>query len=266
MNGVRDRRDLIAGLVLSIALLAPSSLPAQSQVRLRSAEYFKEAFIPHLWEGTKNTFGRPENWGWLALGGGLTIIAHQYDGQVNDYFKDHKLAWGMADFGNDWWGRGELQGAIAASMMFSGWWLEHEETATAGEVLAEAQIIQGVVINVIKPIANKKRPHKGDNLSFPSGHTGTAFCTAAVLHDRFGWRLGAPAYAFAVITGLARMDVHAHWVSDVVMGATIAMVTGYAVSRHHDDYPYDVKFRKNGVAFLPVIAEDGYGFSLHLRW
>jgi len=228
--------------------------------------YFKEAFLPHLWYDTKTVFTAPENWGYLAAGGALAAIAHQYDWQVNDYWKDHKLCCGMADFGNDWWGEGVFQGALALSVMTAGYHYEEEEVAAAGEVLAEAQIIQGAIINIIKPLAHKERPNKDSYKSFPSGHTGTAFCTAAVLHDRFGWKLGAPAYTFAVITGLARMDVQAHWVSDVVMGATIAMVTGYSVSRNYDPYPYKVRFSDAALVALPLYRNGKYGITVSAAW
>jgi len=256
-------------LVCTIMICTPLPAMAASQAGARAREYFRYALLPHLWDDTKKTFTDPENLIWLGAGAGLTVIAHQYDWQVDDYWKDHKMAYGMATWGNDLFGAGEYQALLALTMTFSGWHFENEKLANAGEVLAEAQIIQGVIINVIKPIANKERPDGSDNLSFPSGHTGTAFCTAAVLHDRYGWKLGVPAYTAAVITALARQDVHKHWVSDTVMGAAIAMVTGYGVSRVHDDYPYDVRWGKKEqpqVMIVPEIGADGYGLVLAMAW
>jgi membrane-associated phospholipid phosphatase len=93
-----------------------------------------------------------------------------------------------------------------------------------------------------------------------------AFCTAAVLHDRFGLAAGIPAYALAIITGLARLDVEAHWFSDVVMGAAIGMVTGYAVSRYHDDYPYLKTWDRQRPVLAPAVGPDRYGLMLAWSW
>ncbi|MFO8056184.1 MAG: phosphatase PAP2 family protein [bacterium] len=253
-------------LLLAVLLLLPATAYPESRIGSRMKLYFKEAFLPHLWYDTKTTFTEPKNWGYLAAGGALSVVAHQYDWQVNDYYKDHELAWGMAEFGNDWWGEGIFQGVLALSIMTGGYHYQNEEVASAGEALLEAQLIQGAIINIIKPIAHKERPNESSYKSFPSGHTGTAFCTAAVLHDRFGWKLGAPAYTFAVITGLARMDVQAHWVSDVVMGATIAMVTGYSVSQNYDPYPYKVRFHEADVLAMPLYRDDKYGMAVAASW
>ena len=259
-------------LFLVAFLLLPAVSPAKSQVGPRLKEYMTKTLLPHLWHDTKTTFTQPETWMWIGVGAALTVGAHQYDWQVNDYWKDHKQMYGLSDFGNDWWGAGELQGALALSMTLAGWHFENEKLANAGEVLIEAQIIQGVIINVIKPIANKERPNGSSNLSFPSGHTGTAFCTAAVLHDRFGWGVAVPLYTAAVITAMSRMDVQAHWLSDTVMGATIAMVTGYSVSRYHDDYPWDIKWGKSSenpsarVMVLPAFLDGKPGLSITAMW
>jgi len=231
-------------------------------------EYFRYALVPHLWDGLKNTYSKPSAWAWLAAGGGLTVIAHQYQWDVNEYFEDHRLPYQLDRFGNDVFGVGEFQAGTALAMMFAGWCMDSDEVADTGEVLLEAQAIQGAIVNIIKPIAGKERPDGSDNLSFPSGHTSTAFCAAAVLHDRAGWELGVPMYAFAVITAMARMDVQAHWLPDTVMGATIAMVTGYGVSKTHDDHPYDVRWgrKKPGLVVIPSIGPGTYGLTVTAGW
>ena len=251
-------------IVLTILLLPLTGFCA-SRAGQRMKLYFKDAFIPHLWDGTKNTFGKPENLAYLAAGGALAATAHQYDWEVDEYWEEHEMDYGLADVGNGW-GDAYLPIGLSVSMMLGGWHYENEKIANAGEALAEAMIIQGAVINIIKPIANKERPDQSDNLAFPSGHTGVAFVTAAVLHDRFGWKAGVPAYSLAVITGLARMDVEKHWVADVVMGATIGMVTGYSVSRHHDDYPYEVKRGGPALGLAPMVSPDRYGVLLVAAW
>lgn len=58
------------------------------------------------------------------------------------------------------------------------------------------------------------------NGSFPSGHTTTAFVVAAVIIAYVGdWRLRLLALTAAVIIGLSRVMVGAHWPVDVAAGA-----------------------------------------------
>jgi PAP2 superfamily protein len=249
---------IMAAIFLSVII--PDICKCESSAGHRLKIYFKDVFLQHLASDTKNLVNGPENWACLSAGTAMTVASHQYQWDVNEYWKDNSMG-SFADFGNDFWGEGVYQGLIALSMFSGGMYLENEKMMTTGEVLVEAQIIQGILINVIKPIAGKKRPDGSDDFSFPSGHTGTAFCTAAVLHDRYGWKYGAPAYAFAIITAMARMDVQAHWLPDTVMGATIATIVGYSVSSTHDDYPWETKKNKTKVAVMPFVNGKSAGLT-----
>jgi membrane-associated phospholipid phosphatase len=68
------------------------------------------------------------------------------------------------------------------------------------------------------------------NLSFPSGHACIAFLTAAalaVLLPRWRW----PLFAFATVVAIERVAENAHYVSDVV-GAALLALWGVAAMRH----------------------------------
>lgn len=72
---------------------------------------------------------------------------------------------------------------------------------------------------------DRTRPD-GDDRSFPSGHTATAFMTATMLHKEYGWRSpwwSIGAYTIAAYTGVSRMMNDRHWMSDVVGGAAIGI-------------------------------------------
>ena len=56
------------------------------------------------------------------------------------------------------------------------------------------------VVYVLKPLVDRTRPDGGHQW-FPSGHTASAFAGAAFLQMRYGWALGAPAYAVASFVG-----------------------------------------------------------------
>lgn len=105
-----------------------------------------------------------------------------------------------------------------------------------------AAILGGVVSTVVKESLQIPRPpavlapeqfhligHKLDLVSFPSGHTLTAFGVATLLIlglQLRGWRL-AGILALACLIGLSRIAVGAHWPLDVLGGAILGTVCGF---------------------------------------
>lgn len=81
-------------------------------------------------------------------------------------------------------------------------------------------------VNRKRPFADypfiKRRVSEDLWLSFPSGHTSTAFCTATSLSLRYRkWYVLAPAYLYAGSVGWARMYQGVHYPSDVLVGALV---------------------------------------------
>ena len=90
------------------------------------------------------------------------------------------------------------------------------------------------------------RPDGTSANSWPSGHTATAFVGATLLHKEYGltrspwWSVAG--YGVATATGVMRVLNNRHWVSDVMSGAGIGILStelGYALS--------DVLFKGKGL-------------------
>lgn len=67
--------------------------------------------------------------------------------------------------------------------------------------------------------------------SMPSGHTITAFTVVAAIHfsaAKPSWVRGLLLFALATAAGIARISIGVHWVEDVVVGAAIGTLAGYA--------------------------------------
>lgn len=116
----------------------------------------------------------------------------------------------------------------------------YEGRSKWGRLLASnalsAAIMAGLV-NGIKYTASEERPDGSTSNSFPSGHTATAFMAATILHKEYGltrslW-YSVGGYAVATGIGAFRVMNNRHWVSDVLTGAGIGILStelGYALS------------------------------------
>jgi len=226
--------------------------PAPVKIHPGAIEYGREVFLPHMGQATKNSFAAKESLIGLAAGGALAGAIAAQDQKIEEYWETEKPIGAWSEIG-DQWGAGAIQPAIVLGMFGWAQRTKNQKLATNAEVFAEALILDGLVINLMKPIVGRERPDQSDRLSFPSGHTGNAFTFAALMDARYGHKWGIPMFALAAFTGLTRMQDHAHWASDVTFGATLGTVIGYAVSKHHDDYPYQKTWhRKTKITLLPI--------------
>ncbi len=110
---------------------------------------------------------------------------------------------------------------------------------------ASAAIMAGLV-NGIKYTASEMRPDGSTHNSWPSGHTATAFLAATILHKEYGltrspW-YSVGAYTLATATGVMRVLNNRHWISDVLSGAGIGILSvelGYGLM--------DLLFKQRGL-------------------
>jgi len=85
-----------------------------------------------------------------------------------------------------------------------------------------SQLISGAMVLPLKHIVKEIRPDSSNNLSFPSGHTATAFSSAQFMFHEYrdsNFWLSISGYPFAIFTGAYRAINNKHWVGDVVAGA-----------------------------------------------
>lgn len=83
-------------------------------------------------------------------------------------------------------------------------------------------------VQTIKRAAGIERPDGSNYHSFPSGHTATAFMTATMFCREYGGRCpwySVGGYTVATATGLMRMANNKHWMSDVLVGAGIGIIS-----------------------------------------
>lgn len=106
----------------------------------------------------------------------------------------------------------------------------NEKSAALGRDIVRAQLLSQGMVQVTKFTVQRERPDHSDNKSFPSGHAASAFATASVLHQYYGWKAGIPAYAVGSYVALARMSWNKHHATDVVMGAGFGIAAAKTVT------------------------------------
>lgn len=124
---------------------------------------------------------------------------------------------------------------------------------------AFAVALMATAVNTIKLAADVQRPDGTAYNSFPSGHSATAFMTATMMHKEYGDRspwYSIGAYTVATATSVGRLMNNRHWLSDVMAGAGIGILTtelGYfladlifkekGITRFDNAMPFDVPYR-----------------------
>ena len=118
----------------------------------------------------------------------------------------------------------------AAAYMGLGWVgveARHSGIERFAAAVTAAAIQQGIV-QTLKYTTSVMRPDGSTPNSFPSSHTSTAFMGAELVRIEYGpwWGLGA--YTVATGTALMRIYNNRHWVSDLLGGAGIGILSAQA--------------------------------------
>jgi hypothetical protein len=106
--------------------------------------------------------------------------------------------------------------------------------------------IMAAVVSSLKSTTNVMRPDGSNNHSFPSGHTATVFMAATMMHKEYGltrspwYSIGA--YSIATATGISRQLNNKHWLSDIMVGAGIGIL-----STEFGYYLADMLFKDKGI-------------------
>ena len=108
-----------------------------------------------------------------------------------------------------------------------------------------AQILSQIYVQALKYSVQRERPDQSDELSFPSGHSASAFATAGVLQRHYGWKVGVPATVVAAYVATARVHDNRHYLSDVIFGAAMGMAAQRTVTLHAGRY---------GVTLIPILG------------
>jgi membrane-associated phospholipid phosphatase len=95
-------------------------------------------------------------------------------------------------------------------------------------LLGKSQLIMVSIVFPLKKYTHILRPDSSDFNSFPSGHTAQAFLAATFFHKEYGRKYPwASAGMFTLATGIGALRIlnNRHWISDVLAGAGIGILS-----------------------------------------
>lgn len=187
--------------------------------------------VARIFADTLTDFRRlPSRESALILGiGGLTAFAgHPADARTSQTFSGSTSMRGAFGAGQTI-GAATMQLAAAFATYSLGRATGNAKVAVLGADLTRAQFVSQGVTHAIKLSVGRTRPD-GTSMSFPSGHSASAFATATVLQRHLGWKAGIPAYGVAAYVAASRIQAQRHYLSDVAFGAAIGIMAGRTVT------------------------------------
>lgn len=223
--------------------------------RSNKAEKFTFTDLPkHLAYDIKDSF-----WGWgalgFAVGAGISAGLYQKDKSIEYSFQKNAMFGKTGDDVLSQMGAPYTMAGVGILTTIVGAGIHNEKLTTTGEVMLESLFWSELITIGAKYAFRRHRPDGGKN-GFPSAHAAGVFSTATTLQMMYGWKAGVPAYAFASLVALARVDSYKHFPSDVLMGATIGSVIAYGTSKYHK------KLHPN-FSIMPDVGKDRYGMLLY---
>ena len=201
---------------------------------------------------------RRSTWALLAIGAAGAAASHPIDGSVNRRLVGNSTVTRLFTPGKYLGGWVQAGAGITTYLVgrfvvpAEGGKGHNNKISHLGFDLVRAQILAQVFTQVIKKAGQRDRP-TGECCAFPSGHSATAFATAAVLERHLGFRGAWPTMLIASYVATSRLHDNRHYLSDVVFGAALGTAVGWTVVGRHGRSVY---------ALVPVPTRGGITLNL----
>lgn len=256
-SALTDHRQKVTGSETIPASSSRISYAGEvNQVQLRG----QLPLIPHVWSDLKYLMFQRD---FYYTVGGLSLAPEVFSRAIRNEDPELTEWWAKSQFAGRFFELGNGMGSpiypVAASIASIAWGkLNHSyRLQSFGSDLFRAQVANGLLTGLMKVSINRTRPN-GGAYSYPSGHTSTAFTSAAVIYRDLGPRWGIPAFVAASYVGLSRMQANKHYLSDVAAGAILGTYVGLKLTGHHD--------RERKLSLMPSYGSRGPGMTLSVKF
>jgi hypothetical protein len=153
---------------------------------------------------------------------------------------------GLDEDADDWFRRHELfaedderfiyhlvrPGLFIATGVIYAWGIasENEVQYAKASSLMSVMVVTALSVEGMKVIARDERPDDKGNHAWPSGHAASSMAFAVAVDELYGFGYAIPLYALSVTSGIARLDMRDHFVSQVVAGWGIGYIIGRSIT------------------------------------
>lgn len=202
----------------------------------------------------------------IAAAAGALILVFPNDRAITDFVEENQNdVTEVAAFAGELLGS-DIPIAAAGVGYIVGLVMKNNKIKKTSLLLGKSLLITGLLVQGLKRVFHRERPDShgnsaynfygpsfsGDNLSFPSGHTMTAFTFATFIAEYTKHKsrvIPVLAYAGAALAGWSRVHDGAHWASDVIVGALVGhLVTKWILKKHTS---------KSGIMVSPYMSPEG---------
>ncbi len=129
--------------------------------------------------------------------------------------------------------------------------------------------IMGGVVTALKYSTKVERPDRTGSTSFPSGHTAMAFANAEFLWQEYKhvtiW-YGIAGYTIASAVGIVRVVNSKHWVTDIMAGAGIGILSTKLSYLIHEKILVRKKNKKQTVLIAPFYNTKQFGLNCSITF
>ncbi len=193
-----------------------------------------------------------ENLFWAGIGGGLAGAVHPADDNVNHWAINSSAA---KTFFKPGAVLGQLPTLLAAgtTVYIVGRAKDEPRVSHVGMDLLQSLAMSEALVQVVKFSTGRERPDGSNNHSFPSGHAADTFAFATALERHLNWKYFVPAYIFSSYVAMSRLPANRHWLSDVVFGSAVGIISGRTVTSHEaHPYPIAIGVVPGGISIMYV--------------
>jgi membrane-associated phospholipid phosphatase len=196
----------------------------------------------------------------VIVGTAVTGVAALYDGPIAEALNDPDSTLGprLETGGSPRW-----SGALVGALFVGGRFATGTRFRAASYDWLEAYLVTLGYTELLKDLVGRTRPNGQHDTSFPSGHASNAFALAAVADGHYGWKPATAAYAVATLIAVSRLQQNAHYLSDVLGGATLGYIVGRSVVRVNNNVSCAGNTHVN---VSPVLARHTRAAVIRVSW
>lgn len=200
----------------------------------------------------------------VKIGTGLTLLT--YFLKNSSLQPDIAHAKPLGKYSKIGYNLGQLLPNVTYAVLMGGDYLitSNKKSLERMELIVKATIYADMTTELLKRSFNENRPN-GGKLSFPSGHATCAFAFASVISMEHTLPWAIAANTMASFVAFSRMNDNAHYLHDVVAGATIGSMYGVGLYYANKNRDHD-KNVENPSVFVLVPIRDGIASSYMLNF